>query len=194
MKKTFNIIITSLALFASHSIMANGFRIKNTPINPACLALINQSEADMPFIYALNLNICQTANATFLGNNQTTAFKTKSGGVYSYHVIGETKQHLFVIATTLNSSGSGFFQDVILLRLKHKKIKRWDNQRHRFVNQHYLALIYVGSIGGGDRHTGSYKKLRIQGNHLIGMRDAINNRPIQATEPAKKVDIDLSGL
>tara|TARA_B100002051_G_C16582338_1_gene558331 strand:+ start:333 stop:929 length:597 start_codon:yes stop_codon:yes gene_type:complete len=173
---------------------SSGFTLHHTVINPACLALINGSLSDRPFITSIDLDRCQTANATFAGQGKGVAYQRQDGSQYQYRVIGQTKTGLFVIATTLRSSGSGVFQNVVVIRLKQQQRHTWDSTTRSFASTPYTSLTYVANLGGGDRFSGAYQQLSVVGNHLIGRKANNNNPANQATHPQQRIDIDLSAL
>jgi len=191
------LVMLTLLSFLAHANPDNAnhtaFTFDGKPINPACLAMINNSEVDMPFIHEINMNICQHANATDDWTGQGTSYKNKHGS-YSYKVIGETTNHIFVIETISNSNGTGMFQNIVFCRLEGKAQPSWNNQKKAFFSDTYTALIYVGMITGGDRFTGSFKKLRVKGNHVIGTKYSEDNTPSNNNHALIPVDFDLTGM
>lgn len=175
------------------SYAGNKFAVDGKPINPACLAMIDGSLADRSFLYEINISRCQNSNAAFDGSDKGTSFKYQ-GGVYGYKVVGQTKNHIFVVTTTASSDGAGIFQTVLLLKLQHKYYYDYSNKSNQPIREPYLALIYLGDIGGGDRATGSYHGLYVKGNWLKGWRYSTNNPANVPENPDTKVNINLSKL
>lgn len=194
----FFMLLCTLVIVPSVSLGA--FMMSKKPVNPACLKMINGSLADLPFIYELNMDRCQSSNAAYLGDNGTTTFvsgkNTATQSQYSYKVIGQATNGIYVILTTSSGGGgSGVFNDVMLTRLVKKQRNVYDSKTNRFKNKMYVALVYVADLGGGDRASGSYYDLKVVGNKLIGKRHASNALPV-GKSPAKNkiIEIDLAGI
>ena len=187
------LIISTITYGSGHSPQTNNsFSYMNRPVNPACLALFNGSEADMPFITEINLSTCQNANASAHWSGKGTSFK-QGDTTYAYKVIGETLNHIYVLETTLSTGGSGIFQSILLCRMRGKNHPVWNDQQNQFNPTTYTALTYVGLIPGGDRFTGSFKNLRVEGNKIIGQRYSTHNTPNDNAKPLVNVTFDLTG-
>jgi len=176
------------------------FTIAKKPVNPACLNMINGSLSDMPFIYELNMDSCQSSNAAFAGANGTTSFTKgkdpKTQCTYSYKVIGKTTNGVYVISTKSHcADGSGIFTDLILTRLVKKQRYVYDSKAKRFHKKTYTALVFVANLGGGDRAVGSYNDLKVVGNKLLGKRYSRHGGPVpMPSKPSKNIIIDLSNI
>ena len=142
------------------------------------------------------MNKCQNANATYDGIDKGTKYTSEDGRLtYGYRVIGQTHSGVFVIETHVHTGGTPFMQDVILCRLDRKMKLSWNQQHNKLSKTPYTALVYLGTLGGGDRKTGSYKRLQLTNtDHLVGKRYNVHNPATKVQFPDTKVNINLSHI
>ncbi len=56
----------------------------------------------------------------------------------------------------------------------------------------YLALQYLGDIGGGNRNTGALYNLKVVGNKLIGEQNSVLSLAASQDHPSEKISIQIN--
>lgn len=128
MKKLFFILLVlTNSAFAEN----NNFSYQNKPINPACVALFNSSEADKPYIKSIDLSACQNSNVAYqktLSDAPSTYYfyinnKNIDQGKYSYTVLGKSKDGIYAIKTLNNTGGTLTAVDLLFIQLANNEMK-----------------------------------------------------------------------
>lgn len=168
-----------LALFIANTAFADQpLTINGQALNPACLAKFSPTLVNQSDITALNINVCQKQASL------------PQGITFKYNLIGRTLNGVYVVDTYTNTGGSGVFQNVMLVRPATKTL--YSNDSNGVITSQYTALVYLGSLGGGDRFTGSYHDLQVAANTLTGLQYSDKNPAGIKQYPDSKVSIDLS--
>lgn len=189
--------------FITHAIAApennTDFSYQGQPINPACIALFNNSLSDFPYISAINLDNCQNSNAAYqktMISPEGWVFyyinnKDSSQGIYRYRLIGKSENNIYVLNTENNGGGTSTFTDLLLIRLVSKKIAVFNRSSTPEIKT-YLQLELLGYVIGGDRCVGSFSDVTIKSNLLL-VTQHNGNFPYECDKMQKFI-IDLSKL
>lgn len=155
---------------------APSFNYQQQPINPACVAMFNGSEADLPYISAINIATCQHSNAAYQkaytsADNTIYFYKNNQDdrdGQYGYQLIGKTNNGIYVLLTKNSTGGTGVFADLLLLRILSGKNYFYDLQSNgtKLLTKKTTELKYIGDINIGN-HCQGISSAKVAGNKLI---------------------------
>lgn len=200
MNKTITFLFMGMAMNSVFAENNYGFLYKNEAINPACVALFNSSEADLPYIRSINLNVCQHSNAAF----QQTRFeegwhyfylndKNENEGSYRYKVIGKASNGIYAIRTLSSGGGTGIYGDLLLIKLV--KRNQYNYKAAQLTINEITEMKMLGSIQGGDRCVGDFSDIRIENNTLF-IKQHNGETPVGDCSNAKinEFTVDLSHL
>ena len=177
----------------------SNFNYRGQPINPACIALFNNSLADFPYISAINLDNCQNSNAAYQKTMVTPEGwvfyyinnKDSGQGIYRYRLIGKSANNIYVLNTESNGGGAGVFTNLLLVRLASKQIAVYDRSSTPKIKT-YSQLKLLGYVAGGDRCVGSFPEVTIKSN-LLFVTQHNGDFPYECNK-VQKFTIDLSKL
>jgi hypothetical protein len=174
------------------------FNYQNQPINPACVAMFNSSEADPPYIRAINLNVCQNSNAAFKKTLQNDGWyyfynndKDEQEGDYHYKVVGKTTNGIYVLHTLSSGGGTLIASDLLLIRLDKNMQYVYDGPQLK--TEEITEMKLLGYIIGGDRCVGSFADAQIVGNYLK-LKQNNDKTPDGDCKKQQEYSIDLSQL
>lgn len=204
MKKLVNIsLISGILAFSAPVLAGIPFKIKGQPINPGCLAIFNRFSEMIDYVTQINLEQCQLRQNQASGNKVSLTpdgwrqlqYSPKfGGGYYRYKLIGKTLNGIFVIDTLKNSGGSAEIEGILLLRVNINKEHEWSSEKRKFEPVWHTNLNVISRFEGGDRASGSYHSLHVEGNHIKGMKYSDQNDPAKPQYPDRRIDVDVSGL
>ncbi len=190
-----------LLLFGMNSALAEnnyGFLYQGEPVNPACIAMFNSSEADLPYLSSINLNACQHSNAaskTILKNKNFYYFynndKDVKDGTYGYEVIGKTANNIYVLNTSSSGSGTLVASDLLLVRLDKSNQYVYNGPQLK-INE-ITEMKLLGYMIGGDRCVGAFANIQIVDNTLK-IKQFNEENPGGECKKTREFSIDLSKL
>ncbi len=192
------LLLLSLGISSAFAENNHGFLYQGEPINPACVAMFNSSEADFPYISSINLNVCQRSNAAFkktMQNKNVYYFynngKNIDDGSYGYKVVGKSKNNIYVLGTSSSGGGTLVATDLLLVKLVKSNQYVYDGPQLKINKITEMKLL--GYVMGGDRCVGAFANVQIVNNNLKikQFNDANAGGECKKT---RKYAINLSGL
>ena len=97
-------------------------------------------------------------------------------GCLSYEYIGKSQSGIDVLHIRSFGGGTGQFSDIMLVkRIPMKRYNFNEKLGYQWDKENFIGLLNVGKIPGGDRNTGSFLEINLNGNRLTGMRYSPKN-------------------